>query len=217
MAVTTSDIHAEDLVPVRSRVSWGAIFAGAMVALAVYFLFNLLGAAVGLSVRGYVGENKLDTAGIIWGVLATLISLFLGGWVTSQLAVGENKMEAAIYGVILWGVIFAMLLGLMVTGLQLGLTGMVAVASGQPNARGAAQDVPSVEALERAGVPRDQIDRVRNSLQGLSPETVAQAAWWAFGGTLLSMVAAVAGAVAGSGPTLVLRRVVVRTTAPGRV
>lgn len=31
-----SPVHAEDLVPVRSRIGWGAIVAGSVLALAVY-------------------------------------------------------------------------------------------------------------------------------------------------------------------------------------
>jgi len=44
-------VGVEDLAGVRSRVSWQAILAGAALALALYFLLTLLGAAIGLSIR----------------------------------------------------------------------------------------------------------------------------------------------------------------------
>ena len=35
---TTEAVKAEDLIPVHSRVAWGPIFAGAVLALATYLL-----------------------------------------------------------------------------------------------------------------------------------------------------------------------------------
>ena len=48
MSSTTPTLKATDLLAVKSRVSWGAISAGAMVALAIYFFLTLLGLAIGL-------------------------------------------------------------------------------------------------------------------------------------------------------------------------
>ncbi len=48
MSSTTPSLKATDLLAVKSRVSWGAIAAGAMVSLAIYFLLTLTGIAVGL-------------------------------------------------------------------------------------------------------------------------------------------------------------------------
>jgi len=49
MAEITSP-RAADLVSVRSRVSWGAIAAGAMVALSIYIILSMLGVALGVEV-----------------------------------------------------------------------------------------------------------------------------------------------------------------------
>src|ERR1700680_1593037 len=119
MAENTS-LRTEDLVPVRSRVSWGAITAGAVLALAVYLVLTLLGAAIGLTVNDNVRTDSLKTGGAIWAILATAIALFVGGWVTTQCTVGENKTEAVVHGIIMGGVVLAMLLWLMGTGVQIG-------------------------------------------------------------------------------------------------
>ena len=84
-------LRAEDLVPVRSRVSWGAIFAGAVLALAVYLILTLLGGAIGLTVSDNVRTDTLKTGGAIWAILATAIALFVGGWVTTQ-CIGTGGM-----------------------------------------------------------------------------------------------------------------------------
>ena len=225
MATTVNVARAEDLLPVGSRVSWGAIFAGAMVALAVYLLFSVLGTAIGLTVSRQVEADELGTGAAIYAILVNLIALFVGGWVTSQCAVGENKLEAAVYGVILWGLVFAILLWLMVSGVRMGFNAVINEASGG-GSRVAAPQITS-DGLRSVGIGSGQAQTPGVSGQPTAaagaptdlravasdPRTV-EAAWWTFAGILLSMLAAIGGALAGSGPSVILRRVVVGTTAP---
>lgn len=211
-------VRPEDVFPVRSRVSWGPIFAGAMAALAVYFLLTLLGSAIGLTVGDDVRPRTLATGAAVWAILVTAVALFFGGWIVSQLTVGETKAEAIVYGVILWGVVFAMLLWLLASGVRAGFNAMVGVASaGQVVAQNISEE-DWQEAARRAGVPQERIDEWRQQAKDLpadarkavedpenrraAAETATKASWWAFGGTLVSMIAAVAGAVFGAGPTL---------------
>jgi hypothetical protein len=146
-----------------------------------------------------------------------LIGLFLGGWVTSQLAVGENKLEAAIYGVILWGVLFAVLLWLAVSGVQMGLSGMLGVAS-LYDTGAVPRDVPAT-VLQQAGVDPENISKTQEAIRNFytSPEARARAhdvttdaAWWTFFGILVSMIASIGGALVGAGPSFTIRRVMVR-------
>lgn len=211
-------IHAEDVLPVRSRVSWGAVFAGAFLALAAYLVLTLFGAAVGLSVGDSVRPESLSAGGVVWAILATGVALFVGGCASTRFAVGENKTEAAAHGVLVWGVVFAMLLALMVTGVRAGFNAMVGVANtGQNVAREAtAEDWEA--AARRAGVPQDSIAEWRRKAgdaaaeagraahnpesRRAAAETASLVTWWTLLGTLLSMAAAVGGALVGSGPTL---------------
>jgi hypothetical protein len=208
----TSDESAsggEAFLGTGSRVSWGAIVGGAMVALSLYFLLTLLGAAIGLSVGARVRADTVGAAAASWAVLSTVLALFVGGYVTTQCSVGESRFEAALYGLILWGVVFGMLLWLMASGVQGGFTAMV----GMAHAGQASADAPSRawEAEARKdGVPAARIEEWRReagAARGAAPEPGQQAAegaarvaWWAFAGTLLSMLAAVAGSYAGTGP-----------------
>jgi hypothetical protein len=209
-------IRAEDVLPVRSRISWGAIFAGAMVALALYFLLTLLGAALGFTVGDRVRPQTLGTAAAVWAIVVTMLSLFVGGYVTSQCSVGENRFEAALYGVILWGVLFSMLLWLMASGVRAGFNAMVGMAhatqvvTGDPAGRG------WEEAVRRAGFSQDQIDQLKKNMpstdqvrrtaedpenQQAAAEAATRVTWWAFLGTLMSMLASVLGSYFGAGPT----------------
>ncbi|MEJ7637826.1 MAG: hypothetical protein WKF75_07555 [Singulisphaera sp.] len=119
-----------DMMPVRSRVSWGAIAAGAMVSVAVYFLLTLMGIAVGLEVSANRQDVDLGTGAALWSILTLLLAMFLGGWATSRLAVGETKLEAILYGVILWGVLFIGMFWLFGVGVRIGFGAMMGVASG---------------------------------------------------------------------------------------
>ncbi len=205
--------RTEDLIGVRSRIHWSPLFAGAVVAVAVYLLLTLLGAAIGLSVGGDVRGNDLTTGAAIWAILSMMLSLFLGGWLTSQMMVGENRNEAVAYGVILWGLVFAMLLWMLGSGVSAGFNAMV----GMANMSRAVEDTPSKDwedAARRAGVEQQQIDNWKEGVKNApaeartaieNPETRRQASsatWWTFLGTLLSMFSAIGGAVVGAGPTL---------------
>ncbi|HWY85313.1 MAG TPA: hypothetical protein VNX28_01240, partial [Gemmataceae bacterium] len=150
-------------------------------------------------------------------------ALFVGGVVTSQFTVGENKTEAMLYGVIMWAVLFGILAAFSAAGVHSGfhaLSGMANIAESASTQRW--------DTLARAaGVPAEQIDTWRHKLetpvdrpetgdskdQEVSREAVTRIAWYAFMGTWISMIAAALGAVVGAGPRF--KVVAVRTT--GRV
>jgi len=221
-------VHAEDLVPVRSRISWGAIVAGSVLALALYFLLTLLGGAIGLSVNGRTSARALGIGAAVWAIVVTALCLFIGGLVASQLTVGENKMEAAMYGLLVWAVVFAMLLWLMATGVQAGFNAMVGVATaGSAAANTVAQNTTQEDweaGARRAGFTQQQIDDVKQRAKDAPAqakaavedpanrqkaeaaareveEAVTKVTWFTFLGTLVSMLAAAAGGYVGAGPT----------------
>jgi len=209
-------IRAEDVLPVRSRISWGAIFAGAMVALSLYFLLTLLGTALGLSVSDRVRPQTLGTAAVVWSIVVTMLSLFVGGYVTSQCSVGENRFEAALYGVILWGVLFSMLLGLMASGVRAGFYAMVGMSHATQAVTGDTTARGWEEMARRAGASQEQIDQFKKNIpstdqarrtaedpenQQAAAEAATRVTWWAFLGTLMSMLASIAGSCVGAGPT----------------
>ena len=233
-AATTDDVNLADIAPVGSRVSWAAIIAGAVIALAVYLVLTLLGTGIGLGVvdASDVNPGNFGTGAAIWAVLTTIVALFGGGWVTSQLTVGENKTEAVIHGIILWGVVLFMTLWLVGVGMRTGFGAMWGIASFTSTA---ADDVENWEAMaNNAGISDQQIQQMKAEAKQTAenaPQAVknavndpqnreaaigyAQSAtWYTLLGTLLSMAAAIFGALVGAGPTfqLLADRVAVRTS-----
>jgi hypothetical protein len=122
-------VHLEDVVEVGSRISWGAILAGAVMALAVCFVLNLLGQAVGISLADRMSSDRLGTMAAIWAMVTSILGLFVGGWVTSQCVVGETKTESIVHGIIMWGVALAFMLWGTSSGINANFTGMMKVAS----------------------------------------------------------------------------------------
>lgn len=123
-------INPTDVLSVKSRVSWAAIAAGAMIALAVYFLLTLLGMAVGLELSVRRTGYDLGIGAALWAIATLLFAMFAGGWATSRLAVGESRLEATLYGVILWGVLFVGMFWMIGMGVRMGFGALMGVASG---------------------------------------------------------------------------------------
>src|SRR5436305_1983143 len=123
------DVHLEDVVEVGSRVSWGAILAGAVIALAVCFVLMLLGQAIGISASEQMSRDSLSMWAAIWAIVTSMIGPVVGGFITSQCVVGETKAEAIVHGIIMWGVALALMLWGTASGISPNFTAMMQVAS----------------------------------------------------------------------------------------
>lgn len=168
---------------VRTRISWGAILAGAAVAMALYVLLMSLGVAIGLSVGDEMNARSLGMGAGVWGFISLLIALFAGGWVTTQVTVGESRTEAILYGVVLWATTSVLLFWLSANGIQAGMSTAKAM-----------QDMSRTEASSTAMTdPTAENQFPQTRIRDASRE----GAWWAFAGILLSMVAAIGGAMVG--------------------
>jgi len=123
------EVHLEDVVEVGSRVSWGAILAGAVMALAVCFVLMLLGQAIGISASDRMSRDTLSMWAAIWAIVTSMIGLCVGGFITSQCVVGETKAESVVHGIIMWGVALALMLWGTASGISPNFTAMMQVAS----------------------------------------------------------------------------------------
>lgn len=104
-------VRTRDVLPVYSRISWGAILAGLFVTLAVFVLLSTLGLAIGISAADETNRDNVTVGAGIWAVITALIAFFCGGCVVSRFTAGETKAEAVMYGTVLWGASFARFCG----------------------------------------------------------------------------------------------------------
>lgn len=170
------------------RVSWGSIFAGTVVALALMVFFTTLGLAIGAAAVDPLYEsNPLSGLGVgsgIYLVLTQLISLAIGGFAAARLAGVPRTVASLLHGAAVWSVATVLLTWAAVSGGG-ALFGAASTALGN-TASGAANVVRAVapedlsfpdlsdvasgisidnlppeirEALEESGITADQLRR----------------------------------------------------------
>jgi hypothetical protein len=178
MAVATQDgTRVGVLTSVPVKVSWGAIFAGTVTALGLWAMLYSLGLALGLSSINPADAGSAKSSGIftgVWGLLAPLIALFVGGIVAGRGAGAQTRASGGIHGLVMWGLTTLMglwLLGNAMSSLAGGLfsVGKTAVqATGATVAAGVSQ-AGGVEGLAR-GFGLDAQDALRPINERLSAE-----------------------------------------------
>src|SRR4051794_24890771 len=86
------------------RVSWGAIFAGLVVALVLGILLNLLGVAIGASTVDPLKWNPrgYGIGSAIWFGVSSILSIFSGACVAGRLSGGARKPDGLLHGVVTW-------------------------------------------------------------------------------------------------------------------
>lgn len=215
MATTVNAAERHDLAPdllgVKSRVCWSAIIGGTVIALATYVVLTMLLGAIGITLTDAGVRANAVGVGVLIAMIATMVvSLFLGGWVSSQLTAGENRQEAVIYGLLTWAAVTGATLMLVSMGVR---GGYFAVVGGSMVAQNNERIPAWEETARQAGVPQQQIDsakaaidpnRVRAELndpanQERAMNAAVASSWVALVATMLSMAAAVTGALVGRG------------------
>lgn len=191
----------DDGAPVSwlSRVSWGAIFAGALVALVVMGLINLLGIAVGAVVlgEGAAGEGFGIGAGIWWTVSA-LIGLFIGGWTAGHFSTADIRSDGLMHGIVTWA-LFVLVTFLAVTTTVGQVLGGVFGMIGQ-NLTAALMAIQPQETLEATllaqGVEPEMIAQMEETMAvagDQAAEAMAIGAGWAFVALLLGVLVSALG------------------------
>ena len=129
--------HAEPaLLPpaLLKRVSWGAIFAGAVSAVALTALLGLLGLGIGFgSLDPAEGDSLrgVPRATLIWWAVTSIVATGIGGFVAARLAGIPRSLTGALHGLAVWSVATLLTLWLATTavGTLLGATASVVTTS----------------------------------------------------------------------------------------
>jgi hypothetical protein len=116
--------------PLMARISWGAIFGGAFSALGLWLLLYAFGLAIGLSSVDPNNPGSLRGSGMftgIWGAVAPLVALFVGGVVAGRLAGGHARGYGALHGLVMWGLVSVAGAFMMVALVSAAITGAAAI------------------------------------------------------------------------------------------
>lgn len=104
------------LTGLQRYVDWGAIFAGAAVAVGTFSVFAAFGSAIGLALVPSAGDDRVAATGLLvaaalWALWVQLSSYMAGGYITGRLRqrIGDAKpheveMRDGAHGLVMWAV-----------------------------------------------------------------------------------------------------------------
>ena len=160
-----------------ARISWGAIFAGAVVALATQLVLALIGGAIGLATLSpATGQSPSGTAlgvgAAIWLVISSLLSLFAAGYVAGRLG---GTFNGWLHGLATWATVTTLTLLLLATaagGLAGAASGLGAFAVSNSDKVSRTQLPPTVQQQvdHLTGQARQSADQTAAQAQAMTPE-----------------------------------------------
>ncbi len=129
MVVTNRDTIAP-APALMKRVSWGAIFAGAVSAVALTALLSLLGLGIGFGAvdpEQSGAMNDVPKVTLAWWAVTSIIATGIGGFVAARLAGIPRSMTGALHGLAVWAVatLVTLWLATSAVGTVLGAAGSV--------------------------------------------------------------------------------------------
>ena len=164
-----------------TRISWGAIVAGAVVALAIGLMLNVLGTAIGATLVDAAERDTPDASSFgigagIWLLVSNLIGLGIGGYVAARLSGTASRTDATLHGMAMWAASFlisAVLLGNLVAGVaSTAASGVSGAIGGIARGAGSVASAAGEQVADRTSTGTIQsatqqiIDRAQNALAG---------------------------------------------------
>jgi len=161
------------------RVSWGAIFAGVVIAVAVQLLLGILGTGIGLSMVDPVeGTTPGATgfgigAGIYW-LITTVIALGAGGYAAARLSGVTEKFDALSHGLVVWGVTLILTLYLLTSAVGGLIGGAFRTVGSVAGAAGATVGAVAPRAAQVAGIDARDVRQEASAYLSDAPNDTAQ-------------------------------------------
>ena len=156
-----------------TRLSWGAVFAGVVIAVAVQLVLGILGAGIGLSMVDPVEGTTPGAAGFgigagIYWLITTVVALGAGGYAAARVAGVHERFDALVHGLVVWGVTLILTLYLLTSAVG-GIIGgafrtVGAVAGTAGNAVGAVASAAPV-AASAAGVDGQDVQEATRDVR----------------------------------------------------
>ena len=92
-----------------NQVAWGAVFAGAAIALVMQIILNMIGLGVGLSTLDVAQGDTPSVGSIsvsagIWFVVSGILAAGLGGYIAGRLSGKASSSTTAYHGLVSWAV-----------------------------------------------------------------------------------------------------------------
>ena len=115
-----ADMNYEgESVRVVAHPNWGAIWAGMFTFVAIWSVFGTLGIGIFASSANPSASEPIagmSTGMAIWGIILTIVAMFVAGRVTGQLAGITNSRDGMVHGMVMFGLSIAAAILLVTIG-----------------------------------------------------------------------------------------------------
>ncbi len=170
------------------HVSWGAIFFGLIIALGFQILLGLLGVAIGFNAFDPHDPSGADAWGIgtsLYVVAVQLISLFLGGYIASQMSPARTGQSAMLHGASIWALATILMVWLGTTTAGMVVSGVSSAVASIGNVAGQAIQaaIPEDFSMSLPDIEfHDLPDPVQETLRqnGITPDNLQQEVYAAY-------------------------------------
>lgn len=163
----------------RTRLSWGAAFAGVVIAVAVQLVLGILGTGIGLSMVDPVeGTTPGATgfgigAGIYW-LITTILALGLGGYAAARVSGVTERFDALVHGLVVWGVTLILTLYLLTSAVGGIIGGAFRTVGAVAGAAGSTVGAAAPKAAEIAGIDNGDVRQEATKYLSDAPSDPAQ-------------------------------------------
>ena len=167
------------LVKTPTRISWGAIFAGVVLSIAIQLVLGILGTGIGLSLVNPVeGTTPGATgfgigAGLYW-IVTTVIALGAGGYAAARVAGVHDRFDGLVHGLVVWGVTLILTLYLLTSAVGGIIGGAFRTVGAVAGAAGSGIGAAAPKVADVAGVDTSDVRNEAAAYLSTAPSDPAQ-------------------------------------------
>jgi hypothetical protein len=178
---TTGVTPAEENAILRGpkRLSWGAIFAGVVIAVAIQLVLGILGTGIGLTMVDPVEGTTPGAAGFgigagIYWLITTIVALGSGGYAAARVGGATDRFDALVHGLVVWGVTLILTLYLLTSAVGGIIGGAFRTVGAVAGAAGSSVGAVAPRAAEVAGVDQGDVRQEAAAYLSAAPSDPAQ-------------------------------------------
>ncbi len=162
-----------------TRISWGAIFAGVVLAVAVQLVLGILGTGIGLTMVDPVEGTTPGAAGFgigagVYWLVTTVLALGAGGYAAARVAGVHERFDALVHGLVVWGVTLILTLYLLTSAVGGIIGGAFRTVGAVSGAVGSTVNAAAPKAASLAKIDEDDVRQEASAYLSDAPADPAQ-------------------------------------------
>lgn len=196
------------------RVSWGAIWAGVMIALGMEALLTLFGFFIGFGMYNWKAADPwtgISAWTTVWYLVTAAWSMFFGAWCAARMSGIPRRGAGILHGITTWGMATIVTIAIVLVGtwsmLRVGVnvlsTAAIAGAQVAPAATQAATGAVS-QAAQQAGQAVVQAQQNAGPIAQATANIISGLSLRIWGGVLLGLITAIFGGWLGHPRTILV-------------